>query len=868
MPEVEDLPPDRLPARAVREFRVAPRLPDALAPLRRLAENLWWSWNRGARALFESVDPGRFARRQHNAIRLLEEVSQERLDQLASDPGFLHRLAEVTADFDAALEGAVQLPTADHGQRPAKVAYFCAEFGLHECLPFYSGGLGVLAGDTLKSASDLGIDLVAVGLAYHYGYFEQRIGADDRQHEVYVEQDFSTLPMRRLHDGEGRPILIEVPIAARRVRAQLWWVAVGRVPLILLDTNVEGASAEDRAITARLYGGDHLLRLEQEVLLGIGGMRALEALHVDPETFHMNEGHSALLTLAQTARNMKRDGLDFESARALAAATNVFTTHTPVPAGHDDFDTTVMRDHLQPFAEEWNVDVAALLALGVDPEHVSRFSMTVLGMRMARYRNGVSRLHGDVSRLMWQHLWDSLSADEVPIDSITNGVHAPTWLAADLCELFDRELGPSFTRSAIDDSDAAHAFSGLRRLPDDALFECRGRLRRRLVHELERRLRAQERRAHEEDPERGEGETTTLDPNALTIGFCRRFATYKRAHLLFHDLERLERLLGDTERPVQFVFAGKAHPRDEPGKEFVHLVAEYGRKTGLRGRLVFVEGYDLELARCLVQGVDVWMNTPRRPYEASGTSGMKAAMNGVLNLSILDGWWCEGYHGGNGWTIGDPDTADDRDEATQDRLDAQSLYELLESEVVPAFYDRDEHGLPRAWLAMVRESLASLSGNFGAHRMVRDYERKFYRKALRARPELMRDEGGPVRELTRWMDQLRAQWDQVKIEGVHAELERVYAPGEEIEVVVQVRAAGFAADQLRVELVHGPLGEDGALEDTGLAVTEPVATTGETFEFRGRFTCQRTGRLGLAVRVRPYAEGLELLAAPTLFHWS
>jgi len=680
-------------------------LPEALASLRELARNLWWSWDTEATTLFQDVDPARWDEVRHNPVRLLHGVGEDRLCALAADDLFLAALERVYSRFRDYMDSPVTESAGDMGDKT--VAYFSAEFGIHESLPLYSGGLGILAGDHLKAASDLGTPLVAVGLAYRYGYFHQHIGLDGRQREDYRRSTFSMLPMAQQCDGEGNPLVIALEYPGRTLHAQIWKIQVGRIPLYLLDTDIDGNDDENRAITSHLYGGTEDTRVRQEILLGVGGLRALSAVDLDPDVCHLNEGHSAFLTVEQVRRHMCDDGLDFAAACASARASNVFTTHTPVPAGNDVFQRDHVGEYLRPYAEAMGVELSDLINLGLGNPADDResFGMTVLALRLSRFANGVSELHGEVARDMWRFLWPDNDLDSVPIEHVTNGVHLPTWIAGELDGMY-RE----------------HLVNDPATLPHDVFWAEHERRRGHLVQMVRERMIRQARR---ENALAAEEETVAkiLDPRALTIGFARRFAPYKRATLMFRDAERLATMLNSTDRPVQIVIAGKAHPRNELGKDLMQEIWHITREPRFRQRVVLVENYDIDLGRHLVQGVDIWLNTPRRPMEASGTSGMKAAANGALNLSVLDGWWCEGYEENNGWAIGA--NRNYKNHEKQDAEDAESLYTLLEQEIIPLFYDRKD-GLPEEWIKRMIEAVEAVIPQFSTARMVDEYTDRFY----------------------------------------------------------------------------------------------------------------------------------------------
>ncbi|MBU0742456.1 alpha-glucan family phosphorylase [bacterium] len=681
-------------------------LPRSLRPLLDLARNLWWIWDAQAGYIFRDVDPARWDEVYHNPLALLAAVNEHRLCALAANEKFCEALRKIHARFRAYMDTGADASVHDFEGR--RVAYFSAEFGIHESLSLYSGGLGILSGDHLKAASDLGLPLVGVGLAYRFGYFHQQIDLDGRQHEDYRPNNFSLMPMALQCGDDGEPLVVSLPYPGRTVRAQIWKIDVGRIPLYLLDTDVNGNDEEDRAISNHLYGGDEDTRVRQEILLGVGGLRALTAVGIEPDVCHLNEGHSAFLTIEQIRRLMTGQGLDLANACTAARARNIFTTHTPVPAGNDAFDRDHVREYLRPHAEEMGIDVDALVNLGLmDPaDGREKFGMTVLALRLSRFANGVSELHGAVAREMWHFLWPGSDLNNVPIKHVTNGVHMPTWIAD--------EMDPLYRRHLADDPPT---------LPHDVFWAEHERRRGHLVQMVRERLIWQGRREHA-PPEYMETVSRSLDPRALTIGFARRFAPYKRATLMLRDPARLARILGAPGRPVQIIIAGKAHPRNEPGKELMQKVWSMSRRPEFHGRLVLVEGYDIDLARHLVQGCDIWLNTPRRPLEASGTSGMKAAANGALNLSVLDGWWCEGYEENNGWAIGNGKNYDDPER--QDDDDAESLYTLLEEQIVPLFYARAAGGLPQAWVQRMIEAVEAVIPQFSTVRMVDEYTERFY----------------------------------------------------------------------------------------------------------------------------------------------
>jgi len=699
-----------------------------------LSRNLWWSWNPHIIKLFRDIDVEAFRAHNHNPVSMLADLSPERAERLSKDATLRARVdaayRELTDYLDEPRTWA-SVHAAPLRVRP--VAYFSAEFGIHESLPIYSGGLGVLAGDHLKSASDLGLPLVGVGLFYRESYFRQRIGRDGRQQAEYLRSSADSLPATPALTPAGKPIVVEVPLSMTELLyAKVWQIWVGRTRLLLLDTDVDGNGDENRQLAARLYFGDQRVRIRQELLLGVGGIRALRAAGIHWGGLHLNEGHSAFATLEYTRLRMEITGADFASAAQDVAQSTVFTTHTPVDAGHDRFPPELADSHLEPLRRSLGLSHQDFLGLGrIRPEdsHES-LCMTVLAFKMSRRANGVSALHGRVTRKSWQVLWPSSREDDVPVGHITNGVHVSTWLASGMQSLFAKHIGPNW-REHLPDPDW---WARIEHVHDSELWETHRVLKADLVQFVRRKVTEQ--RQNNGFPEESIREAqTVLDPDALTIGFARRFATYKRADLIFRDFERIKRLLTDPSRPVQLVFAGKAHPADRPGQEILRSVHDVALTPELRSRVVFVENYDINVGRHLVQGVDVWLNNPRRPQEASGTSGQKALLNGALNFSVLDGWWAEAYDGLNGFAIGDGITHVDVEE--QDRRDAASLYDVLENEIIPTYYDRDDLDIPRAWVARMKRTIRTLGWRFNTDRMVIDYAQKCYLPAAGALSSVM-----------------------------------------------------------------------------------------------------------------------------------
>ncbi|HEX5757776.1 MAG TPA: alpha-glucan family phosphorylase [Thermoanaerobaculia bacterium] len=694
---------------------------DVVRKLRELARNLWWTWQPDVRALFRELEPELWRATYHNPVAVLARMDAASIERRVHDLEMLTRVNSAHRRLGDYLAGDAWALTHAGPLRARPVAYFSAEFGLHQSLPIYSGGLGVLAGDHLKSMSDLGVGVVGVGLLYHQGYVHQHLDAEGWQQDTYEPIEAHEMAIEPVADAAGEPVRVEVGLPGRAVALRVWRVWVGRSQLLLLDARDEANAAEDRALTARLYGGDQETRIQQEMLLGVGGYRAVRAVGIAPSVLHLNEGHSAFALLERACELVARQALPAEAALREVAAAAVFTTHTPVEAGHDRFAADLVALHLEGLARGLGTEVEALLALGRERpgDAGSPFCPTVLALNLSRKANGVSALHGRVTRRMWRHLWPGRSEEEVPIGHITNGIHVKTWLAADMQQLFERYLSPAWAETLARPA----LWEGIEKVPDAELWEVHRVLKARLFAFVERRRAERRERL-------GLPQGPPLDPEALTLGFARRFATYKRADLLLHDPERLARLVGDPERPVQIVFAGKAHPADKDGKALAKRVATLGQEPLLAGRIVFVENYTMHVGRQLVQGVDAWLNTPRRPQEACGTSGQKVILNGGLNVSVLDGWWAEAFEGANGFAVGSGEVHADPGE--QDRRDAAALFEVLETQVVPLYYARDEEGVPRGWIARVKRAIRTLAWRYNADRMVQDYVAQCYLPAAGA----------------------------------------------------------------------------------------------------------------------------------------
>lgn len=782
---------------------VFPIMPPRISRLYELAYNLWWSWHPEALALYRKLDPALWEEVGHSPVRFLSEVQPLLLERAANDADYLERYDSVLREFDHYLHPGPEetwFARTYPEYTENVIAYFSAEFGLHEALPIYSGGLGILSGDHCKEASDLGLPFVGVGFLYPQGYFRQHITREGVQEAFYDKLHFSEAPATPAIGPDGNEVMIQVELPGRRIHAKVWKVQVGRIPLYLMDTDVPPNAPNDRELSARLYGGDREMRIAQEIVLGIGGVRALRALGIQPAVWHINEGHAAFLNL-ERCRELVADGLSFNEAREAIAANSLFTTHTPVPAGNDTFSYDLVDKY---FGSYWNqlgltrdqfMDVAR-----EDHGWGPTYGMTVLALGLTGHHNGVSELHGAVSRNMWQFLWPGVDADEVPIEAITNGIHSPSWVAPEMNALFKRYLGEDWAER-VDDPEL---WKHIDAIPDEELWDAHVKRKHALIDYTRRHLRGHHLRLGEGALQMAEFDKM-LDSNALIIGFARRFATYKRATLIFRDMDRLQRILNDPQRPMHIIFAGKAHPADGPGKALIEQVYRFSRSDAFRGKIIFLENYDINMARYLVSGTDLWLNNPIRPHEASGTSGQKASLNGLPNCSILDGWWAEGYNGKNGWAIGEE--REYHDPNVQDEADSLSLYRTLEEEIVPLYYDRDADGLPRRWLAVMREAIRTCAPMFSMRRMVKDYTTRFYVPEMQQEVRIEQGHYEQARALAAWKEKVRQAWPSLEL---YAEGRRdgQLSLGEGIDMRAWVRADNLKPEDLTVELVYGEANDD------------------------------------------------------------
>ncbi|MFC9925314.1 glycosyltransferase family 1 protein [Streptomyces sp. NPDC127190] len=843
--------------KAIRRFTVRPVLPEPLRPLSDLARNLRWSWHAETRDLFQSVDPERWPEGGGDPVRLLGGVRPARLAELAGDRRFLRRLRAVADDLDDYLTGDRWYQAQADGL-PAAVAYFSPEFGITAALPQYSGGLGILAGDHLKAASDLGVPLIGVGLLYRHGYFRQTLSRDGWQQEHYPVLDPNELPVTPLKEPDGSHARISLALpGGRALHARIWLAQVGRVPLLMLDSDVEENGPGERGVTDRLYGGGGEHRLLQEMLLGIGGVRAVRTYcrltgHPEPEVFHTNEGHAGFLGLERIAE-LAASGLDFDSSLEAVRAGTVFTTHTPVPAGIDRFDRELVARHFGPDAELPGLDVQRVLELGMETYQGGEpnlFNMAVMGLRLAQRANGVSLLHGQVSRQMFAGLWPGFDPEEVPITSVTNGVHAPTWVAPEVLRLGARQIGAQRAEDALTVG-GSDRWDSVAQIPDDEIWELRRTLREQLVQEVRDRLRASWRQRGAGDAELGwiDG---VLDPDVLTIGFARRVPSYKRLTLMLRDRDRLTRLLLHPERPVQLVVAGKAHPADDSGKRLVQELVRFADDPRVRHRIVFLPDYGMAMAQKLYPGCDVWLNNPLRPLEACGTSGMKAALNGCLNLSVLDGWWDEWFRPDFGWAIPTADGAGtDTDPDRRDDIEAAALYDLLEQRVTPRFYERGRAGLPDRWIQMVRQTLTLLGPKVLAGRMVREYVDRLYAPAAQSHRALTPD---VARDLADWKSRVRSAWPGVSVDHVETTATSPTAElGTTVGLRVRVALGALTPDYVEVQAVSGRVDAEDRITDATVMPLKPTGTPDleGRVVYEGPLALDRTGPYGYTVRILP-----------------
>ena len=825
-----------------RTITVNPTVPERISRLKELSYNLWFSWHQESLDLFRKLNEDKWEELKHNPVKMLLEVNYQDLQRAAEDKDFLNLYDKVMAAMDSYMNGDTWFKQKYPDLAEKSIAYFSAEFGLHESLPIYSGGLGVLAGDHCKAASDIGLPLVGVGLLYKQGYFTQRINREGWQEAHYPYQNYNQMPVKPAVDQEGKEVIITVELPGRSLYLKVWQIQVGRISIYLMDADITMNSEQDRQLTAQLYGGDKDTRISQEMILGIGGVRALRRVGINPVAWHINEGHAAFLCL-ERLQELVQAGVPLATAKEAVRASTVFTTHTPVPAGHDVFDVDKVDFYLNRYYSLLGIDKGHFMQFGYDQQQRS-FNMTILAMNFAAYCNGVSKLHGEVSRKMFHYLYDNIPVEEVPITSVTNGIHTLTWISHELKLLLDTYLDPAWQTNLSNYS----LWNGVDNIPDKDLWNMHKNLKKKAIQFVRQSLSNQMSRNQESAEDIG-GVADYLNPDAFTIGFARRFATYKRATLLFRDKERLARLFTHPERPVQIIFAGKAHPADRPGQELIKDIFELSRQEPFRGKIIFIENYDMDVARHLVQGVDMWLNTPRWPMEASGTSGMKAAANGVINCSVLDGWWPEAYRQDNGFAIGKQTGYRTDDE--QDMDDVYHLYSILEDQIIPTYYQQVD-GYPPEWIKLMKNCIKSIAPEFSTERMVKEYTERFYSEAIKRGEKFSSDHFRIATEVQDFKRYIKDNWHHIAVKDVLASgiNESELKVGDSLNLKANVYLGPIQPKDVKVEVVYGCEG-DHTLEKIEAAPLIPDGPLAEgIYQYQGSFTLEQ-GTCGFTVRVRP-----------------
>ena len=824
----------------LRRIYIKAQLPEELAALHRLAGNLWWSWSKEASELFKYIDRNRFIELNYNPVALLEQLPPERIEELSKDKDFLKELKAVEKEFDAYL-------AEKQAKETPKVAYFSMEYGLQISLRLYSGGLGVLAGDYLKEASDSNVNLFGIGLLYRYGYFNQGLSKHGDQQHHFPAQEFTKLPIEPVRKADGNWLKIQISLQGRIVQAKVWRLPVGRIDLYLLDTDFDDNSWEDRTLTHQLYGGDNEHRLKQEILLGVGGVRAIEAMGLEPDVFHLNEGHAGFLSL-ERLKNYVDSGFNYRQAKEIVRATSLYTTHTPVPAGHDKFSEEQMQRYLYHYAGELGISWKELMAIGrSNPDDQGElFNMSKMSIRLSQRVNGVSKLHGKVSQEMFTPLYKGYSADEIHIGYVTNSVHYPTWIAYPLHQLYSKHFGKDWVR----DQSNPERWRKIHEVSDGELTAVRKTLKAQLLEYVREKLQTDMRRRGE-SPRDIFNVLNNIQDDSLVFGFARRFATYKRATLLFSNKERLRELVNQEGRPVLFLFAGKAHPADKPGQDLIRQILNISKEPEFAGKIIFLEDYNMEMAKLLVRGVDVWLNTPTRPLEASGTSGMKAALNGSINFSVLDGWWAEGYRPDAGWCLPIERTYEDQD--LQNELDAESIYNILEEEIIPTFFDQDEDGVSASWMGYVKQIIAEVAPQFTMKRMMDDYYERFYDPLWESTKRIRKENFQAARELAAWKQQVKAAWSGIQIVELHAPdtANHPLPVGEPFRASVTLDLNGIDADKLILETVFFKRYDDEKLELRRKQAFELSGTAGSTATFDIVLDPQLAGVYEYGFRLRP-----------------
>jgi starch phosphorylase len=829
-------------------IKVTTTIPEKLSGLNDISMNLWWSWNSEAIDLYRDIDLALWEKSNRNPVRFLQEINIRKLEEKLADNEFMTRYDKVVKDFTNYINSKDTWFNKNYpDQKNEQIIYFSAEYGLHEVLPVYSGGLGVLSGDHCKSASDLGLPFTAIGLFYKQGYFDQHINSEGWQETNYTSLNYSQFPVTPVIDLNGKPLTIYVELAGRIVYARIWRIDIGRIKLYMMDSDVPENNEQDRSITERLYGGDRETRIQQEILLGIGGIRTLDALGIRGSIFHMNEGHSAFMSLELIRKLIIENNLSFREAREVVYSASTFTTHTPVPAGNDVFPLDMIDRYFYNYWGQLALNRNEFISLGQKPSDYNNFNMAVLALNMTGRKNGVSKLHGAVSRNIYRELWKDLPEEDVPITHITNGIHTMTWLAPSYKYLFDKYLPSDWQDRMYDTS----VWDGIDNIPDDEIWKTHMVLKSKMIRFTVDRLKKQYLQNGVPLHEVGELDSQ-LDPQALTIVFARRFATYKRADLIFRDLSRIEKILNNKNMPVQIIFAGKAHPADKPAHEIIksiHVIAGY---EGFKGKVFLLENYNMTVARHLVQGADVWMNNPRRPMEASGTSGQKACINGALNFSIMDGWWCEGYNGTNGWAMGD-DTPY-FNEQHQDDADSKSLYEILERDITPLFYNRDDNGIPTGWAKRMKDSIKSLAPVYSTHRMVKEYYERMYHPGALRNIKIKESNYDMVRTIVDWKQKVEMAWPQVAVsanQDIHGLIDHTLSSGDKLLFSINVQLSSLAPEDVRVEVFYGQLVQNKIVNGVAAEMKPVRQTDASTFCYETQILLTDGGEYGYSFRVIP-----------------
>lgn len=827
----------------LKKFKVIPNVPEKLNGLYDIAHNLWLTWNSDAIKLFIKMDSDLWKRTNQNPIRMLSEINQNRLDELANEKGFIIELERVKQRLEDYMNRVIYID----GSRECCIGYFSLEYGLTESLSIYSGGLGVLSGDHIKSSSDLGLNLNGVGLLYQMGYFQQYLNQDGWQLDFYKQNDFFDMRVKEVKNEDGTPIEIELEFPGRKIYLKIWKLIIGRVNIYLLDSNIEKNIEYDRKLTAQLYGGDKELRMQQEIILGLGGVRLFERLGFSPDVIHLNEGHSCFAIFERARMLMEKYSFNFDESIEISKETSVFTTHTSVPAGNDEFEPGLITKYFNEYVKKLGISIDRFLDFGrINPKNKSEhFSMTVAAIRNSSYINGVSKLHSKVSKKIWKNIWGEIPEEHIPISSVTNGIHVPSWLSFEMGELFEKYLGENWEQK----QDIKDLWNKIKDIPDIELWNVHKLRRKKLVNFVRRRFKKQfaKKRALFLINDKA---LEVLNPEILTIGFARRFATYKRGDLILRDPDRLLKILNNTDKPVQVVFAGKAHPKDNEGKDIIKNIIHFINSNNLVNKFVFIENYDINVARYMVQGVDVWLNNPLRPLEACGTSGMKAGANGVLNFSVLDGWWNEAYINTIGWSIGNGEVYESR--KYQDDVDSKSIYSILENEIIPLFYERDSDGLPIEWINMMKNSIISIASYYNTHRMVKDYFNIFYKKAGERFKIFKQDNFTYLKEFIKWKNCIKNNFNSINIERVNFDDKRVYTINSKFKVEVNVFLGNIKPDYVNIDVYYGRISDKDEIKDSKVVNLKDVKELGNNrYKFSGYMLCNKTGNFGFKIRVTP-----------------